>query len=255
MFDRSSLLQNFTEALKEMLKMHQSFSKWVEEAGVDLTDAQFNKLSDYLQLLKEKNEVLNLTRITDVREAWIKHILDSLMAAPFFNKPGMKVIDIGTGGGMPGIPLAILFPSAQFTLVDATEKKINAVAEFVRELGLRNVYCLASRIEILGQSPSHREQYDLVLARALAPLPVLIELGVPLIHPYASMIAYKGPEYLSELSSSRNAVTSLRSEQPRVFHYTLPEDMGHRTLIQITKKTVTDKKYPRRDGVPSKTPL
>ena len=255
MFNRSLLLQNFTDTLKEMLKMHRSFNQWMEEVGVDLTDDQFNKLSNYLQLLKAKNEVLNLTRITDSHEAWIKHILDSLMAAPFFNKPGMQVIDIGTGGGMPGIPLAILFPSAQFTLVDATEKKMVAVSEFVHELNLKNIRCLTSRIENLGHSTEHREEYDLVLARALAPLRVLVELAVPLIHPYGNLIAYKGAEYLSELAQSKTAIETLKAESPRVFHYSLPEDMGQRALIQVTKKTVTDMKYPRRDGVPASKPL
>ncbi len=255
MFTKNTLLQNFTESLKEMLTLHQSFDQWIEEVGVKLTDEQFNKFSQYLQLLKAKNEGLNLTRITDMQDAWIKHILDSLMSAPFFQKPGLQVIDIGTGGGLPGIPLAILFPSAQFTLVDATEKKMVAVQEFVHQLNLKNVTCLTSRIENLGRMTAHREQYDLVLSRALAPLRVLVELATPLFHPYGSLIAYKGPEYISELLVSQNAIQALRAESPRVFHYNLPEDKGQRTLIQVTKKTVTDQKYPRRDGIPGAKPL
>lgn len=238
-----------------MFTVHSHFNQWLEKVGVELTDLQFEKLSRYLSLLKAKNQQVNLTRITETREAWIKHILDSLMAAPFFKKPGMHVADIGTGGGMPGIPLAILFPSAYFTLVDATDKKIRAVEEFARELNLKNIICIQSRIETFAHHLTHREQYDLVTARALAPLRVLVELAVPLIHPYGNVIAYKGPEYISELGMATNAIKTLNAEQPKVFQYSLPEGMGQRSLIQITKKTVSSEKYPRRDGIPSKNPL
>lgn len=254
-FERRRLIESLASTLKGMLAMHASFKTWMEEVGVTITEEQFSKLAKYLQLLKDKNEELNLTSITDNREAWIKHILDSLMAASFFEKPGMRVADIGTGGGLPGIPLAILFPSAKFTLTDSTEKKMAAVAEFVHKLNLPNVHCIAGRIEALAHEPGHREEYDLVLARALAPLRTLVELAIPLIHPYGYVVAYKGPEYISELTLSKNAVEKLRCESPRVFQYTLPEGMGDRTLLRITKKTVTSDTYPRRDGVPTKRPL
>jgi len=255
-FERRKLIESFTSSLKGMLEIHSNFKEWLsQEAGASITEDQFNKLSKYLHLLKEKNEQVNLTRITDNREAWIKHILDSLMAAPFFDKPGMKVVDIGTGGGMPGIPLAILFPSAHFTLVDSTEKKVAALKEFIEQLNLKNVECIAGRIETIAHMPQYREDFDLVLARALAPLRTLIELAIPLIHPYGYLVAYKGPEYISELTLATNAVDKLKCEAPRIFHYSLPEDMGNRTFLRFTKKTVTSDIYPRRDGVPGKNPL
>lgn len=254
-YERRGLIEALTNTLRGMLQMHADFKGWMESVGVGISEGQFLKLSQYLQLLKAKNEVVNLTRITDIREAWIKHILDSLMAAPFFTKPGLRVIDLGTGGGLPGIPLAILFPSARFVLLDSTEKKVAAVADFCRELALNNVDCIAGRIEVIGHEPGYREDFDLVLARALAPLRTLVEYSIPLIHPYGTVIAYKGPEYISELSLARNAIEKLRCESPRVYHYTLPEGMGDRTLLTLTKKTVTSDTYPRRDGLPASKPL
>ncbi len=253
---KQHLIKDLATALKGMLKFQQSFEEWLDSVGLDITDSQFKKLSQYVDLLKKKNEELNLTAITDIQQIWIKHILDSLMAVPFFKvESGMQVMDIGTGGGLPGIPLAILFPSVNFTLADSVQKKITAVEEFAHELNLKNVRCIAERAEILGHDKAHRDQYDLVLTRAFAPLRILIELTVPLIHLYGNVIAYKGPEYISELSASQNAITKLKAESPRVFQYSLPVDMGNRTIVRITKKHVTPDIYPRRDGVPAKRPL
>ena len=253
---KQNLLKDLISALNGMLRFQKSFGNWMEEAGLAITDSQFKKFSQYVDLLKAKNEELNLTAITDTKQIWIKHIFDSLMAIPFFEiKPGLQVMDVGTGGGLPGIPLAILFPSINFTLVDSVQKKIKAVEEFVYELNLKNVRCIAERAETLGHDEAHRDQYDIVLTRAFAPLRVLIELTVPLIHLYGHVIAYKGPEYISELAVSQNAITKLQAESPRVFQYSLPDGMGDRTIIRITKKRVTPDVYPRREGIPNKRPL
>lgn len=256
MYTKPLLLTQLTDAFRGMLKLHEDLMGWLDDFGMQLTEDQFDKLAQYLNLLKQKNDVLNLTRITDLREMWIKHIFDGLMAAPFIARtPGAKVMDLGSGGGIPGIPLAIVFPSAQFTLVDSVQKKTSALREFIEELNLKNVQVIASRIEVLGQQSAHREQCDVVTARALAPLRVLAELAVPLIHPYGHVVAYKGPDYIHELSDAKHALSQLKAEKPKVYHYGLPEEQGERTLMVLTKKWPTPLKYPRREGMPKKNPL
>ena len=156
---------------------------------------------------------------------------------------------------IPGIPLAILYPSVDFVLVDSVNKKVEAVREFAKELKLRNVSVISARAEELGRNPVHREQYDIVFSRALAQLPILIEYGIPLIHPYGIVASYKGPDYVEELMRSQNAIAKLHAEQPKVSYYKLPGGMGNRSFIQITKKRVTPDVYPRRVGVPKTNPL
>jgi len=224
--------------------------------GISVPEIPFRMLEEFVRILHDKNEEVNLTAITDEREIWIKHILDSISPASFIRfKPKNKWIDIGTGGGLPGIPLAILFPHTEFVLMDSVQKKAEAVGGFIRHLGLGNATVICERAETLGQDPGHREQYDGVLARAVASLHVLVELGVPLIHPYGSVVCYKGPDYLMELTAARTAIQKLKAELPKIYHYSLPEDMGNRLILEISKKDTTPAIYPRRPGIPNKKPL
>ncbi len=233
-----------------------TFQSWAETLGVPVSEPQFQLLSEYVRLLAAKNEEVNLTAIRDEREAWIKHILDSIAPAKIVEfKSKSKWIDIGTGGGLPGIPLAILYPHADFVLLDSVQKKVEAIKGFVDSLHLMNVQAIWERAEVLGQDSGHREQYDGVLTRAVAPLRILLELGIPLIHPYGHVVIYKGPDYITELNEARNSVVKLHAESPRVYHYALPEGMGDRTILEATKKEPTPATYPRRPGTPNKKPL
>lgn len=263
MHHKQYLYRRLTDRLGRILDMaidrmspFQVFENFLEREGVKITESKFNKLNLFVQILMKKNEQLNLTRITSEEEVWVKHIFDSLIPTRFlkFKKDGL-VMDLGTGGGIPGIPLAILHPSVNFVLVDSVNKKADAIREFVKDLGLRNVKVLCARAEELGRNPEHREQYDIVLSRALAQLPILIEYCVPLIHPYGIVGAYKGPDYVDELMRSKNAIAKLHAEQPKVSYYKLPGGMGTRSFIQVTKKRVTPDVYPRPVGIPKKNPL
>jgi 16S rRNA (guanine527-N7)-methyltransferase len=151
--------------------------------------------------------------------------------------------------------LAILHPDSYFTLVDSVQKKIRCVEEFAKELGLKNVIAVSDRLEILGRRNEYREQFDIVVTRALAPLPVLLELGLPLVKINGKLIAMKGPSYTSEISDADNAIKKLNTGLPEIEKYILPDEMGTHYLLIFDKKSSTSDQYPRRIGVPNKTPL
>lgn len=230
--------------------------KLADQIHLSLTDNVAEKLEQFLELLAAKNEVLNLSAPMDKATMRVKHVIDSLMAARALEiKPGMFVLDLGAGGGLPGVPLAILFPEANFVLMDATEKKMEAVGEFIRALGLSNAKTVFGRAEELGHNPDYREQFDRVLARAVAPLRVLVELAIPFVHLNGKLIAWKGPDYVNELANAGRAFEALQAEAPQIKPYSLPEEMGERAFVIIPKIHQTPARYPRRDGMPAKRPL
>jgi len=225
-------------------------------AGINLSKGQIQLLERFAELMEAKNKVLNLTHIRDPKEFMIKQILNSLMVGKFADlKTAKSVADLGTGGGFPGIPLAIAYPETQFFLVDSVQKKIKAVQEFVEQLGLKNVKALSERIEVLGQDLDYRQRFDLVTAQALAPLPVLLELAIPLVRVGGVFVAMKGPNYPEELVQSKGAIRSLVIAEPKIESYELPDGVGSRHLLMFHKTKSTPPQYPRAVGVPNKSPL
>ena len=224
--------------------------------GIELNEAQGNQFIKYKDLLKEWNEKINLTAITDDVEIDIKHFLDSL--TPIVTKlfdGKKKIIDIGTGGGFPGIPLKIFNNELQVTLLDSLNKRIIFLNEVIRELGLKDIEAIHGRAEELGRTSKYREQYDICISRAVASLNTLSEYCMPFVKVGGYFISMKGPEVDDELKDAEKGIKILggkviKKEEIRL-HNT---DIIH-SLIIIQKIQETPTKYPRAGGKPKKNPL
>ena len=211
----------------------------------------------YAALLLEANRRLNLTRVTAPSEVARLHLLDALAALPLLNAMGATAaIDLGSGGGVPGIPLALARPDTHWILVDSVRKKAHALARIVDQLGLANVTVAADRAELLGRTPEHRERHDLVAARACAPLPVLAELAMPLLAIGGSLLAWKGPLTSGDEELTRGAVAArvLGGGVPALSPAGLAALGGH-TFVAVRKESPTPARYPRRPGEPARRPL
>lgn len=206
-------------------------------------------LTKFSQLLLERNQVMNLTAITDPREVATLHLLDSLCLVPLLE--GASVVDVGTGGGFPGMPLAIACPSIRFTLLDSLHKRIRFLSEAAAALGLTNVICVHGRAEEFG----HREEFDTAVSRAVAGLPILCELCLPLVKVGGCFLAMKSSHSAGEITAAEAAVKLLGGKIESVTDYTIPTtDVTHR-VVCIRKVSPTPKKYPRRFAQIKKQPL
>ncbi len=223
--------------------------------GIEMTVKQAEQFLHYAKRLLEVNRSFNLTGITGLREVFIKHFLDSLALLLAMPYPQGPLIDVGSGAGFPGIPLKIMFPGLAVTLLDSLRKRTDFLEETVRSLGLREVTIVHGRAEDLGRDPCYREKYPLVVARAVAPLPVLAELCLPFAAVGGIFAAYKGPEGDRELAAAGGALELLGGGRTGKFFYNLPEGQGRRILLLIKKEKNTAEKYPRRAGKPQRSPL
>jgi 16S rRNA (guanine527-N7)-methyltransferase len=203
------------------------------------------------------NRNLNLTRITEPEEFWEKHLWDSLRGVGnlIANQSVQKVIDIGTGAGFPGLPLAIARTDWQMTLVDSTAKKIGFIQELAPEIGLTNIHPLVSRIEELGQQSQHRHQYDLALIRAVASANICAEYALPLVKIGGTAILYRGNWTEEEGDSLELAVTKLGGEITKIDRFTTPISNSIRHCIWLEKTADTHPYYPRAVGIPTLKPL
>ena len=209
----------------------------------------------YVELLLEANARLNLTRIVDPAEVARLHLLDALSVLPLLDALApRRALDLGTGGGVPGMVLALARPDMSWTLVDSVRRKADAVRGFTDALGMHNVTVIAERAEALGRGVTHREQFDLVAARACAALPVLAEYALPLIRVGGALVAWKGPIQPDELRAGRAAATQLGGGDLEVQPARIAA-LGDHQIVSIRKVGPTPQRFPRRPGQPTRRPL
>lgn len=207
-------------------------------------------------LLERKSQQLNLFSAKDSELLGEKHFPDALAVLNFWKlEDGMEVLDLGSGGGIPALPLAVSCPNANFTLSDARRKKMDAMYDIAKhELDLPNVRIISGRFEEIAHLPDFREKFDMVTARAVAPLPVLIEYAAGFLKTGGVLYAWKGPGYEEELAAAKNALIALHMKLQDKHEYTLPTGED-RVILAFKKTAATPKDFPRKDGVPKSKPL
>ena len=208
-----------------------------------LTKEQKEKFQIYYDFLINENKLYNLTSITDINEVYIKHFYDSFSLLDYLNLDDLKVLDIGSGAGFPGIPLKIMNDKIKLTIIEPTLKRINFLKELCKKLDINDVVFINKRAEDI--TIEERESFDCVVIRAVSNLKILLELCVPYLKVNAKLIAYKGKGYLEELEDAQNALKVLKCKVINIYKYNLFNDYGERALIEISKLEKTDFKYPR----------
>lgn len=224
---------------------------------IELTDVQMERFQQYYDLLVEWNQKINLTAITEYEEVIKKHFLDSCLLLCKYSCElfkGKRMIDVGTGAGFPGIPLALLLPETQFTLVDSLNKRVEFLSLVIQTLQLENVEVYHGRAEDLGRDEHFREQYDYCVSRAVAELPLLLEYCSPFIKVNGRLLLYKSKKMHEEIEKSDNALQTLNC-QVKDYKLLTSDKEFERYMLEIEKIEITPEKYPRKAGKPKKKPL
>ncbi len=236
----------------EKTNFYKKMAEESEKIGIKLPDEQLNEFYEYMQLLLEWNEKMNLTAITDPEEVIKKHFVDSITIKKYIKEEN-RLIDVGTGAGFPGIPLKIVDKSIKLTLLDSLNKRINFLNEIIEKLNLKEVNTIHSRAEEYAKNKV-RESYDVAVSRAVADLPILLEYLMPYVKLNGICICMKGPKAQEELERSKKAINILGGKLEKVEKITIDEEM-ERNLIIIRKIKDTPNKYPRKAGIPTKNPI
>lgn len=226
----------------------------VKLLNIELSDIQLEQFYQYMNILIEWNKFMNLTGITEPEEIITKHFIDSLTVLDKIDKDA-SIIDVGTGAGFPGIPIKIAFPDTKVVLLDSLNKRIKFLNDVIEKLGLKKIETIHGRAEELGKNKKHREKYDIAIARAVAPLNILLEYLMPFVKVNGKCLCMKGSSSEEEIKNSKNAVKILGGELIKTEDFYIPNTDIKRRIIQINKTKETNNKYPRKAGTPSKEPL
>ncbi len=232
--------------------------KQAQEIGIMLTEKQIAQFQTYYDRLIETNKVMNLTAITELEEVISKHFIDSLLliqAYPDIAGQKLKVLDLGTGAGFPGIPLKIAFPSLQITLMDSLNKRVKFLKSVIDELKLCDIEAVHGRAEEAARNTTYREQFDLCVSRAVANLATLSEYTLPFVKIGGMCIPYKAAGVEEEVDTAKKAIQILGGKLTTVKKVALPETEIERSFILIDKVKKTPKTYPRKPGTASKEPI
>lgn len=239
------------ETMEEFRKKMKQYAKEIE---IELTEKQIDQFYTYMQLLLEWNQKINLTAIIKPEEIVLKHFIDSLTIAKQIQK-NVKLVDVGTGAGFPGIPLKIIRNDIEVTLVDSLNKRIHFLEAVIEQLELTKIQAIHARVEEFGKNKAYREKFDCVTSRAVANLSTLAEYVLPLAKVNGCCICMKGAKVEEELEQSKKAISILGGRIEAVDCFELPQSDMARSVVMLCKEKQTPLKYPRKAGTPSKEPL
>lgn len=231
--------------------MKNKLEQYLKISDIILNEKQIENLIKYLDLLIETNKVMNLTAIREEEAILEKHFIDSLLLTKLIKDDEKNIIDIGTGAGLPGLVLSIVYPNKNFLLVDSVKKKISFINSVIEKIGLKNVKTSTERAEELIKN--NREKFDVALCRGVANLRIILEYLIPFLKVNGRFLPQK--LNVNELEESKNALKILNSEIINIHNFKLPISGDERIILEIVKKSKTNKIYPRSVGIPSKKPL
>lgn len=226
----------------------------LKELNIELSNTQLEQFYNYMNVLLEWNKFMNLTGITEPQEIITKHFIDSLTILEKINK-NATIIDVGTGAGFPGIPIKIAYPNTKVVLLDSLNKRIKFLNEVIEKLGLNNIETIHGRAEEYGKNRKYRERYDIAIARAVAPLNILLEYLMPFAKVKGKCLCMKGANSEKEIENSKNAIKLLGGKLIKTEDFNIPNTEVKRRIVEINKIEITNNKYPRKAGTPSKQPL